>query len=139
MSMLDEFGGEDRLAELVNTFYDLVEQLPEGSNLRRLHARGQGIAQARVEQVNFMSGFMGGRQYYREKHGHMDVKLIHEHVPIRTIDAENWLTCMDIALENEGHSGPHIDKLRLVLRRVALILVNDVPSWEDDMGKPTPS
>ena len=78
-----------------------------------------------------MSGFMGGRQHYRERHGHMDVKEIHAHVPIRQEDAENWLICMDRALAAEGHSGPHIDKLRTVLRRVALILVNDLPDWED--------
>lgn len=29
-----------------------------------------------------MSGFLGGRQYYLEKHRHMNVKEIHAHVPI---------------------------------------------------------
>ncbi len=139
MSAFDDIGGLERLTALVAEFYDMIETLPEGANLRRLHARGQGIAHARVEQVNFLSGFLGGRHYYREKHGHMDVKLMHAHVPIRVQDAEDWLTCMDQALENEGQSGPHIEKLRAVLRRVALILVNDVPSWEDDLGKSKPS
>ena len=137
MSMLDDIGGEDALHALVNRFYDLVETLPEGANLRRLHGRGHGIAHARVEQVDFMCGFMGGRQHYRERHGHMDVREIHAHVPIRLQDAENWLTCMDQALQDEGQTGPHIDKLRAVLRRVALILVNDVPDWED-IGTRTP-
>ncbi|WP_264479730.1 globin family protein [Roseobacter weihaiensis] len=36
---------------------------------------------------------MGGRRYYAERHGHMDVKLIHAHVPIRREDAE---ICHDI-------------------------------------------
>lgn len=134
MSALDDIGGEEPLRELVETFYDLVETLPEGSNLRRLHARGHGVAHARVEQFNFLSGFMGGRPYYKEKHGHMDVKLMHAHVPIRQADAENWLECMRRALDGEGHTGPHVDKLRAVFERVALILVNDVPDWEDDLG-----
>lgn len=131
MTLLDDIGGDDGIAALVNRFYDLVETLPEGANLRRLHGRGHGIAHARIEQVDFMSGFLGGRQYYRERHGHMDVKLIHAHVPIRVNDAENWLTCMDVALREEGLAGPQIEKLRAVLRRVALILVNDVPDWEE--------
>ena len=131
MTLLDDIGGDDSLMALVNRFYDLVETLPEGANLRRLHARGHGIAHARQEQVDFMSGFLGGRQHYRERHGHMDVRLIHAHVPIRTIDAENWLACMDVALFEEDHSGSHTDKLRAVLRRVALILVNDMPDWEE--------
>lgn len=133
MTVLDDIGGEPCLRRLVETFYDLVETLPEGSNLRRLHGRGHGVPHARVEQFDFLSGFMGGRSYYKEKHGHMDVKLIHAHVPIRSIDAENWLACMDRALDDEGHNGPHIVKLRQVFRRVALILVNDVPDWEDDL------
>jgi hemoglobin len=38
---------------LVNRFSDLMETLPEGSNLRRFHGRGRGIANARIEQVDF--------------------------------------------------------------------------------------
>ncbi|WP_187430815.1 Group 2 truncated hemoglobin YjbI [Roseobacter fucihabitans] len=131
MAALDDLGGEARLRTLVEQFYDLVENLPEGSNLRRLHGRGHGVDHARVEQFNFLSGFMGGRPYYREKYGHMDVKLMHEHVPIRQDDADNWLFCMNRALDDEGHNGPHIDKLRAVFQRVAQILVNDVPDWEE--------
>ena len=74
MTLLDDIGGDDSLVALVNRFYDLVETLPEGATLRRLHGRGHGIAHARIEQVDFMSGFLGGRQHYRERHGHMDVK-----------------------------------------------------------------
>jgi len=132
MTALDEFGGEAKLRDLVERFYDLVETLPEGANLRRLHARGHGVAHARVEQFNFLAGFMGGRAYYKEKHGHMDVKLMHAHVPVRLADAENWLACMNKALDDEGHSGPHVDKLRAAFARVATILINEVPDWEDD-------
>lgn len=139
MTLLDDIGGDDDLVTLVNRFYDLVETLPEGTNLRRLHGRGHGIAHARIEQVDFMSGFLGGRQHYRERHGHMDVKLIHAHVPIRVEDAENWLTCMDAALRDEGLAGPQIEKMRVVLRRVALILVNDVPDWEETGTRGTKS
>lgn len=131
MSALEDLGGEERLRALVETFYDLVETLPEGSNLRRLHGRGHGIDHARIEQFNFLSGFLGGRRYYMEKHGHMDVKLMHAHVPIRQSDADNWMVCMNKALDDEGHTGPHIDKLRAVFTRIATILVNDVPDWED--------
>jgi hemoglobin len=127
--MIDELGGETALRDLVETFYDLVETLPEGENLRRLHRRGQGMDNARTEQFNFLSAFLGGRRYYLEKHGHMDVKLMHAHVPITTEDAENWLFCMDRALEQLNHHGAHIDRLRAIFRRVALLLVNDLGQW----------
>ena len=127
--MIDALGGENAVRDLVETFYDFVEELPEGENLRKLHRRGQGMANARVEQFNFLCAFLGGRKYYLEKHGHMDVKLMHEHVPISTEDAENWLFCMDRALEKLGHEGAQIDRLRHILRRVALILINDLGEW----------
>ena len=127
--MLDEIGGEAGLRKLVETFYDLVETIPEGRALKLLHARGHGIAHARPELFDFLSGFLGGRQYYVERHGHMNVREIHAHVPISAQDAEDWLTCMDRALDLNGLSGPEIDKLRAVFRRLCLALVNDLAPW----------
>jgi hemoglobin len=82
----------------------------------------------RAEQFNFLSGFLGGRRYYQEKHGHMDVRLMHAHIPITLQDAEDWLTCMDHALANNTLTGPKIDRLRTVLRRICLMLVNSLSS-----------
>ncbi|MDF3416455.1 group II truncated hemoglobin [Sulfitobacter sp. M57] len=124
-TVLDQIGGEEALRTLVEHFYDLVETVPEGRRINSLHLQHHGMAHTRVEQFNFLSGFMGGRQYYLEKHRHMNVKEIHAHIPIQTCDAENWLAIMDKALDDLGHNGPHIDRLRQTLRRVALMLVND--------------
>ena len=81
-TVLDKLGGEEALRELVEHFYDLVEARREGARIVRPHMEGHGIAATRAQQFNFLSGFFGGRQYYKEKHGHMNVKLIHEHIPI---------------------------------------------------------
>ena len=124
-SVLDQIGGEPALRKLVEYFYDLVERTPEGAQIMRLHMDGHGLRHTREEQFNFMSGFLGGRQYYMEKHRHMNVKDIHAHVPIRIEDAENWLKLMDRALSDLGYTGAHIEKLQQTLRRVAMILVNE--------------
>ena len=71
-----------------------------------------------------MSGFLGGRQYYLEKHRHLNVREIHAHIPIRNEDAEVWLQTMDQALCDLNHEGEHIDRMRATLRCVALMLVN---------------
>ncbi|MCO4838828.1 MAG: cyanoglobin [Rhodobacteraceae bacterium] len=123
-SALDKLGGEGALRELVEHFYYLVETLPETEQLRVLHMDGHGFAHTRTEQFEFMSGFLGGRQYYMEKHRHMNVKDIHAHVPIRVEDAEVWLQTMDCALSELKHAGAHIDRMKATLRRVAMILVN---------------
>lgn len=127
--MIDAIGGEDMLSKLVNDFYDLIETIPEGRNIRRLHLRGHGLDHVRGAQFDFLSGFLGGRRYFEEKHGHMNVKLMHAHVPISEQDAENWLICMDKALAMNGLHGSEIDKLRKTFRRVALLLVNDLEDW----------
>lgn len=123
--MIDQIGGEARLRELVNHFYDLVETEPEARRLLELHMDGHGLAHTREEQFNFMSGFMGGRQYYLEKHRHMNVREMHAHVPILVEDAELWLRIMDRTLTELGLMGPKVDRLRKTLRKVALMLVND--------------
>lgn len=128
-TMLDEVGGEESLNKLVNDFYDLMETMPEGAEIKKLHARGHGLDHVRLEQFNFLSGFLGGRRYYEEKFGHMNVKQMHAHVPISEQDAEDWLTCMDAALDKNDLRGPEIDKLRAIFRRIALLLVNDLPAW----------
>lgn len=124
--MINTVGGEAGLRHLVEEFYDLVEILPEGEKLRRLHLRGHGLAHVRVEQFNFLSGFFGGRRYYEEKHGHMDLRRMHAHIPISAQDAEDWLTCMAQALGRNGLVGPEIDRLQVVFRRVCMTLVNDL-------------
>lgn len=127
--MIDTIGGEAALRQLVNDFYDLIEVLPEGETLRRLHMRGHGLAHVREEQFNFLSGFLGGRKYYEEKHGHMDLRRMHVHVPIALQDAEDWLYCMDQALAANGLEGSEIDRLRGIFRRICLTLVNDLSDW----------
>ncbi len=127
---LEVIGGETGLKTLVNHFYDLIETHPRGASIMSLHFRGHGLAHVREEQFNFLAGFLGGRRYYEEKHGNMDVRLMHAHVPIAESDAEDWLFLMDVALQDQGHTGPEIEKVRAAFRRVAMILVNRKPGDE---------
>ena len=126
-SILEQIGGEPMLRKLVNRFYDLVESDPQGETIMRLHFRGHGLSHVREEQVLFLSGFLGGRRLYQEKHGHMDLRLMHAHVPITRTDAEDWLALMDRAIDDCGLAGPHVERMRTAFRRVALVLVNDLP------------
>jgi len=132
--LLDEIGDEAGLQELVTHFYDLMESNPSLHELHRLHFRGHGLSHTRQSQFEFLSGFFGGRPYYRERHGHMDLREIHAHVPIREEDAELWLTAFDRAIDDCRISGPATEKMRATIRRAALRLVNDVPDWRKGEG-----
>jgi hemoglobin len=128
-SLLEQIGGEPALRRLVERFYDLVEKDPRGSALLKLHFRGHGVPHSREEQFNFLSGFLGGRRYYLEKHGHMDVRLMHAHVPVSAEVAEDWLALMDRAIDDTQLSGPPAERMRTAFRRVALMLINDLEEW----------
>lgn len=126
---LEDIGGEDRLRDLVKSFYDRMESDPAVHALHRLHFRGHGIAHTRVAQFEFLSGFLGGRAYYRERFGHMDLREIHAHVPIRLADVTLWLETFDAALREQGMTGPVVERFRGALSRAAHMLINDVADW----------
>ena len=100
--LYDLIGGEEGIIKLVNVFYDIVETNPEGHKLHLLHLRGNGIAHSRVEQFNFLSGFLGGPKLYVEKHGHSNVRNMHEHEEINSEAKDIWLKCMSMAIDNVG-------------------------------------
>ncbi len=123
-SIIDQLGGEDALRHLVGHFYDLIETRPEGREILHLHFRGHGMSHVRAEQFDFLSGFLGGKRYYAENHGHMNLREIHDHVPIRPEDAENWLFCMDLALRDCAVPEDLSARLMSAFRRAALVLVS---------------
>jgi hemoglobin len=91
-----------RNSPFVPPFYDLIEQHPEGRAVNILHLRGHGVAHSRIEQFNFLSGFLGGPKLYAERYGHSNVRLMHEHVEIDRAARDSWLTCMDMAIDAVG-------------------------------------
>ncbi len=123
-SLYDLIGGEEGILKLVNVFYDIVETNPEGHKLHLLHLRGNGIAHSRVEQFNFLSGFLGGPKLYVEKHGHSNVRSMHEHVEINSEAKEIWLKCMSMAIDNIGIAPTIKDKLMSNFTAIAERLVN---------------
>lgn len=124
VTMIDQIGGEPTVRVLVDHFYDLIETLPEGAHILRLHLRGHGVGHVRAEQFDFLTGFFGGRRSYAERHGHMDLREIHAHVPIRREDADNWLHCMALALRDAGIQEPMRGRIFATLARAARMLVN---------------
>jgi hemoglobin len=130
-SVIDRIGGETAVHALVERFYDLVETLPEGAQILHLHFQGHGMAHVRAEQFDFLCGFFGGRRHYAERHGHMNLREIHAHVPIRPEDAENWLFCMKRALEDTGVAEPLRGQISATFARAASMLVNRPPHGPD--------
>lgn len=122
--MINRIGGEEQVHLLVNHFYDLIETLPQGRAIMEMHLKGHGLAHVRPEQFNFLCGFFGGRRYYHELHGHMNLREIHAHVEIRRQDAEDWLAVMERAMVETDVPEKERVEIMATFRRAALMLVN---------------
>jgi hemoglobin len=122
--MIDRLGGEGQVQLLVNRFYDLIETLPQGAAIMAMHQKGHGLSHVRPEQFNFLCGFFGGRRYYHERHGHMNLREIHAHVEISRQDAEDWLAVMERAMVDTQVPDRERVEIMATFRRAALMLVN---------------
>lgn len=122
--MIDRIGGEEQVHLLVNHFYDLIESLPQGRTIMEMHLKGHGLSHVRPAQFEFLCGFFGGRRYYAERHGHMNLREIHAHLEIRVADAEDWLGVMDRAMRETGVADVERGQIMTTFRRAALSLVN---------------
>jgi len=123
-SVVDRLGGEPVVRALVERFYDLVETLPQGAQILHLHFRGHGLSHVRTAQFEFLCAFFGGRRDYIERHGSLNLKEMHAHVPIRPEDAEDWLFCMDLALADTGVAEPLRGQIFSAFGRAARALIN---------------
>jgi hemoglobin len=124
MSLYDLVGGEAGVVNLVKVFYDIVEAEPFAHKLLLLHLRGNGLAHSRVEQFNFLSGFLGGPKLYVEKHGHSNVRTMHEHVEINAETKDIWLECMVRTINQIGLEAATENKLMKNFTAAAESLVN---------------
>lgn len=122
VSLYERIGGEPALRALVDAFYDLVENDPDAEVLHVLHLKGHGVAHSRIEQFNFLSGFLGGPQLYIERYGHSNVKEMHRHVEVGPAERDAWISCMARAVERVGLAPDAAELLMTHLRRVANVL-----------------
>lgn len=122
--MIDRIGGEAAVRALVARFYDLIETRPEAAAILKLHQQGHGLDHARAAQFDFLSGFFGGRRYYVEARGAMNLREIHAHLPIRPQEAEAWLEAMAEAMADTRIAAPMREEIMATFRRAARMLVN---------------
>ena len=94
--LIAHLGGEAVLHKLVERFYDLMELEPAYAALRAAH--GPLLTQARQKLFWFLSGWMGGPQYYIERFGHPRLRLRHMPFAIGIQERDQWVACMDQAM-----------------------------------------
>ncbi|HEX4949706.1 MAG TPA: group II truncated hemoglobin [Blastocatellia bacterium] len=93
----EAMGGEQALRKLVNRFYDLMDTLPEAQGIRALHP--ENLAGSREKLFMFLSGWLGGPPLFVERFGHPRLRARHLPFPIGESERDQWLLCMQKAIE----------------------------------------
>ena len=90
-------GGEEKIRALVVRFYQLMDELPEAYGIRKLHA--PELQGATDKLYKFLTGWMGGPQLYVEQYGHPMLRGRHLPFSIGATERDQWLLCMNQALD----------------------------------------
>jgi len=102
-------GGEARLRELVERFYDLMDLEPEFGGIRKLHPTD--LSGSREKLFLFLSGWLGGPALYVERYGHPMLRARHLPFAIGVSERDLWMKCMIRAMAETGVEPPLRDAL----------------------------
>ena len=90
-------GGAEQVRALVQNFYRIMDELPESYGIRKMHA--ESLQGAEDKLFKFLSGWMGGPQLFVQEYGHPMLRARHLPFTISDSERDQWLLCMNRALE----------------------------------------
>jgi hemoglobin len=93
-------GGEEGVRKLVDRFYDLMDELQDVKALREMHAKS--LKGSREKLFLFLSGWLGGPDLYVRQYGHPRLKARHMPFSIGVTERDQWMLCMNRALQEVG-------------------------------------
>jgi hemoglobin len=128
-SPYERLGGETRVRELVDRFYDYMDSLDEAQGIRSLHA--QSLRGSRRKLFLFLSGWLGGPDLYVQAYGHPRLRARHLPFPIGQAERDQWMLCMTKALEDMNLEDSFKNELQSIFWRTADHMRNK-PEQDDD-------
>ena len=93
-----ENGGTEKIRQLVETFYDIMETDPKASPIRAYHAKD--LTEAREKLFMFLTGWTGGPALYIERYGHPRLRQRHMPFTIGESERDQWMYCMIKAMQS---------------------------------------
>jgi hemoglobin len=110
-------GGDTGVRRLVDRFYDLMDSAPEAATVRALHAAS--LKASRDKLYLYLSYWTGGPQTYVEQRGHPRLRARHLPFTISSRERDEWLWCMDRALDEQAMPDSLREQLRERLHALA--------------------
>jgi hemoglobin len=99
-TLYELIGGEPKLRDMVDRFYDLMELEPAFAGLRALHPPSTDGSRDKLHW--FLSGWMGGPDLFVERFGHPRLRARHLPFAVGTGERDQWLRCMAWAMQDVG-------------------------------------
>jgi hemoglobin len=116
-------GGKKRLGQIVEDFYGIMESDPRARECQLTHTGLDQRASAE-KLLFFLSGWLGGPQLYAEKYGHPRLRMRHFPFAIGEKEAEQWLFCMDLALQKNQVAEPQRTELMTAFKHLTELIKN---------------
>lgn len=113
----ERIGGEKVIKALAHQFYQQMQTLEETQALLAIHRAS--IEESEQKLYEFLSGWLGGPSLYQEKHGHPALRA--RHMPFKVNDnmIEQWLLCMNNAIEIEIAEPQHREAIFQAISKLA--------------------
>src|ERR1044072_8846969 len=89
-------GGEARVRELVDRFYDLMDLEAEFAGIRALHP--ESLDGSRDKLFWFLCGWLGGPDHFVERFGHPRLRARHMPYRIGIAERDQWMAAMTQAM-----------------------------------------
>ncbi len=115
-------GGEAGVRRLVNRFYELMDELPEAYEVRRLHP--ESLSNSAQNLFEYLSGWFGGPTMYTDKKGHPRMRMRHAPYAVTTSAKNEWMLCMSQALTEQVEDIAFRDHLIVTFAGLADHMVN---------------
>jgi hemoglobin len=117
-------GGDAAIRQLVDRFYDLMDSAPEAANVRRLHAAT--LKASRDKLHLYLLAWTGGPQTYIERNGHPRLRARHLPFRIGSRERDEWVWCMDRALDEQPMPSELREDLRAKIHNIADHMRNQI-------------
>ncbi|MGL5001922.1 MAG: group II truncated hemoglobin, partial [Casimicrobium sp.] len=92
------FGGETGVRKLVDAFYDRMDFEADFATIRALHPTT--LEGSRDKLFWFLCGWLGGPNHYVERFGHPRLRARHLPFSIGSVERDQWMACMKLALSD---------------------------------------
>ena len=119
-------GGEEGIRKLSDAFYDAMDDRTDVQEIRDMHAAN--LDEIKEKLFEYLSGWLGGPRLYVEKYKSFCLTEPHAPYAIGPKERDQWLVCMEDALERIGTD----DELKELLKKPFFMIADTVRNQETE-------